>query len=110
MSANRHRAALVATVMLASVQVPASPTSKASASTRDSVAAASYDLPAQVVGTGGTKLTGANGLTLDGTVGQVDVATSTGANCLNLASGFWRVQAQLTGDKIFANGFGGCVP
>jgi hypothetical protein len=50
-------------------------------------------------------MTGANGLSLDGTVGEVDSATITGANGLSLASGFWPVAMQLTGDKIFANGF-----
>jgi hypothetical protein len=49
-------------------------------------------------------MTGANGFSLDGTIGEVNAPTMTGANGITLASGFWKIEAQL-GDNIFASGF-----
>ena len=66
---------------------------------------ATYRAPAQVTGTGGASMTAANGLSLEGTVGDVGSPTMTGANGISIASGFWPVLVQLTGDKIFASGF-----
>ena len=90
---------LAAMTMLVSVQVWAAPLNERSAPV------AAYSVQAQVTGPGGSPMTGASGLSLDGTVGDVDSPTMTGANGFSLASGFWPVVAQLTGDKIFANGF-----
>src|SRR5215467_7019826 len=91
-------------VVLAATML-AAPTVIAGGPDRTNALLATDTIPAQVVALGGAPLTGANGLSLDGTVGEVDSAAMTGASGLSLASGFWPVVVQLTGDKIFASGF-----
>ena len=69
--------------------------------------AGSYQLQPAVIGAGGVRMQGANGWSLDGTVGQVDAIVQSGAGGLRLDGGFWRAAtgANVVSDRIFANGF-----
>jgi hypothetical protein len=67
-------------------------------------ATATYELQSHVVGAGGARMTGADGLTLSGTVGQSAAGGQTQAGQVSISDGFWHA-GQSPSDRIFANGF-----
>lgn len=67
---------------------------------------AGYVVRRYTIDAGGTRVTGANGVALAGTIGQPDAAVMTGANGFRLAGGFWVArEAVVPPDALFANGF-----
>ncbi|MEO5624513.1 MAG: hypothetical protein ABIQ70_00715 [Dokdonella sp.] len=64
-----------------------------------------YELQADVVGTGGTKMYGGTWM-LDGTIGPSDPVVQSAAGGLRLDGGFWHAAGVVGGsDRIFRNGF-----
>ena len=94
---------VIATTILAAAHPRADAVNKGEAPT------ASYTVQAQVVGSGGAPMTGANGLSLDGTIGEVSSPTISPTNGLTFAGGFWKIEAQI-GDNIFASAFDTIAP
>src|SRR5687767_15642176 len=66
-----------------------------------------YEVRRQTIDGGGARMTGANGVVLQGTVGQPDAGVAmTGANGYRLSGGFWvALEEVVRGDALFANGF-----
>ncbi|HVF34226.1 MAG TPA: hypothetical protein VND91_02765 [Candidatus Saccharimonadia bacterium] len=66
-----------------------------------------YVVRRQTIDAGGARMTGANGVVLQGTIGQADAGvTMTGANGYRLAGGFWVArEAVVRPDALFADGF-----
>ena len=89
---------LIATTILSAMQ------QRADAADEVSVPAVSYTVQAQVIAAGGTSMTGAHGLLLDGTIAEANSPTMTGPSGRSLASGFWPIEAQLD-DRIFTSEF-----
>ena len=66
-----------------------------------------YEVKRRTIDAGGGRMTGTNGVVLEGTIGQPDAgAVMTGANGYQLAGGFWGArEAVVRPDALFANGF-----
>lgn len=71
----------------------------------------SYELTAQVVAAGGAPLTGANGWSIDVTIGQNNAARLSGANGYSAGTGFWEAAGRGgASDRIFQGSFEPSAP
>lgn len=66
-----------------------------------------YEIRRHTIDGGGARMTGADGIVVEGTAGQPDAgAALTGAGGYRLTGGFWVAQeAVVRPDPLFANGF-----